>query len=236
MGYLLASQGMHIVYYGLEQGFNGNCNMTNINVPKGGGAIKQACTWEGDGRKRQDMFMSGPYRLQSAIPKISSLAQIGTYSQQTFAWNADPMLARDHYLYQMVRKMIQTRNSCGTLLWGSTHYRSMGNYNDDFMAFSRLDGTREMLILINPKPFGIQIDSVPIDNTINFNMNGQQYVNLFDATKIGYIGYSFGQAYLYLNGGSGANQLGSRSVNIYIHKKFVGPYNGVTQSYMCLPY
>jgi len=236
LGYLLSVQGMPIIYYGLEQGFNGNCDMSKIKVSKGAGAIQAACNSEGDGRKRQDMFMSGPYRLESAIPEINNLAQIGPFSQTPYAWNADPMLARDHYLYQLVRKMIQTRNSCGTLSWGKTNFRNAGSNNDDFIAFSRLDSSREMVVMINPKKGGIQIDSVQIDNTINYNMVGQKYINLFDNTKVGYIGYNGAQAYIYLNNTSGANQLGPQSINIYIHQKFVGSFNTVTQSYMCAPY
>jgi len=235
LGYMLAAQGMPIVYYGLEQGFNGNCDFGKINVANGADAIKSSCSGGGDARKRQDMFMSGPYRLKSAIDKINNLAYIGKAAQVTSTWDVDPMLSRDHYLYQLTRKMILTRNSCGTLIWGSTAFRSMGTNIEDFVAFSRLDLSREMLVLINPKGVGISVNQVQIDNTLNFNMAGQKYYNLFDQTKYGYIGYSNGQAYLYLNNESGACNLGSYSIGIYIHEKFRGTFNTVTQSHMCLP-
>jgi glycosidase len=33
IGYMIAMQGMPIIYYGLEQGFNGNCDFSKISVP-----------------------------------------------------------------------------------------------------------------------------------------------------------------------------------------------------------
>jgi glycosidase len=236
LGYMLSMQGMPIIYYGLEQGFNGNCDYGKISAGSGSDAIRSSCSGSGDARKRQDMFMSGPYRLQSAIPEISNLAFIGNASHQVAStWSADPMLATDHYLYQHARRMALTRNSCGTMIWGSTVFRSMGSNIDDLIAFSRLDSSREIVILINPKNQGITVNQIQIDNSLNYNMQGQKYFDLLDQSKIGYVGYENGQAFLYLNNNSGASQLGSRSVSIFIHEQFRGDFNTVTQSHMCRP-
>eukprot|EP00475_Leptophrys_vorax_P023616 TRINITY_DN3233_c0_g1_i1.p1 TRINITY_DN3233_c0_g1~~TRINITY_DN3233_c0_g1_i1.p1 ORF type:complete len:727 (-),score=165.90 TRINITY_DN3233_c0_g1_i1:49-2229(-) len=235
LGYLLSMQGMPIIYYGLEQGFNGNCDYGKIDAGSGSDQIRASCSGSGDARKRQDMFMSGPYRLQSAIGEISQLAYIGNASKLAVSVDSDPMLSKDHWLYQFARRMTYTRNSCGTLIWGSTVFRSMGTNIDDFIAFSRMDSSREMVVLINPKTNGINVNQVQIDGSLNYNMAGQKYFNLLDQDKYGSIGYSNGQAFLYLDGSSGSNYLGARSVGIFIHEKFRGDFNTVTQSHMCKP-
>jgi glycosidase len=220
LGHLLTMQGMPIIYYGLEQGFNGNCDQNKIKVGNSLQTILQDCSSWSDSRKRQDMFMSGPYKLGSAIPEIQDLAFIGSPDNSSFSdWKSDPMLKTDHYLYQVTKKLLKIRKSCDPLMHGRTYFRESGGNIDDIIVFSRISATTEIVVVINPKGIAITYPKVLVDSALNSNSNGQKYINLLNPSQVGYIGYENGNTYLYFTSG-----FIYRSVSIFASEKSTGLY------------
>lgn len=228
LGHLLSMQGMPIIYYGLEQGFNGNCDMNRIKAGNSNQAIIDNCNSWSDSRKRQDMFVSGPYKLGSAVSEIQELAFIGNSQNSSvdFAWDNDPMLKRDHYLYQMTKKLLRIRKSCAALTSGATYFRESGGNIDDLIVFSRVNQISEAVVVINPKGTPIYYQKVLVDAALNANSNGVKYINLLNPQQVGYIGYENGKTYLYFSGSgsSGPANFNYRSVSIFVHQNAVGLY------------
>jgi hypothetical protein len=230
---MIAMQGMPIIYYGLEQGFNGNCDFSKISVPSASSnAVVQNCKGDDDSLKRQDMFMSGPFRLGSAIPELNQLAFIGkSTSTAAFSWDKDPMLNRNHYLYQLTRKMLFLRNSCTTLARGGAYFRNAGSSIDDWIAFSRVDTIRELVVVINPKPQTLRIQKVLIDKSLHASLSGQTFVDLLNVKNTGTIKIEGGQPYLYLD----TIEFASRSISVFTLRSALGTLNSALGVYSCAP-
>lgn len=57
LSYLLLIPGQPIIYYGAEQGFNGNCNFSSINAGNGGQHVVEVCNQSG-------MYHKGKQRVR----------------------------------------------------------------------------------------------------------------------------------------------------------------------------
>jgi len=75
--HLAMMPGIPLYYYGFEQGFNGNCNLSRIKVGNALSDVQSICNSGDDSRKRQDMFTEGIWKLGSALPSIDNLSYIG---------------------------------------------------------------------------------------------------------------------------------------------------------------
>ncbi len=162
LSYLATVEGMPVIYYGLEQGFTGICDKSSLRAAGGNAAILSLCGGDNDALKRQDMFMSGPWRLGSTIPEIQKLAYIGpSQSSLRFGWRDDPMLARDHDVYQTSRRFNHLRQSCSPLNQGRTVFRYESN--DGILAYSRIDGDREMVVVVNNTSGSLPLPDLDIE-------------------------------------------------------------------------
>ena len=201
LAYLLTAPGVPIIYYGLEQGFNGNCPST-LHAGSANPSIAQTCQQSSgsDSLKRQDMFVSGPWRLNSAIQEIDSLSYVGPVKPALSPqWREDPMLNTNISVYQVARKLSALRGSCSALAGGAMVWKYASDSNGGVMVFSRVTDTEEMLIMVNPGGAGSATASTyPIDSKIN-TVSGQKYANVFDSSQIAFTGFDQNhQATLYL--------------------------------------
>ncbi len=155
LSYLALAPGIPIIYYGMEQGFNGHCRLNTISGDVDHEALVKHCNAEdGPARHplyRQDMFQNGMLRLGSSVPSIDGLAYIGRPTNKfEKSWEKDPYLDRSHDLYKTTRKMLRLRSSCNPLKYGSMAWRLSSEKNGEMFAFSRLDYGQEALVVVNP--------------------------------------------------------------------------------------
>lgn len=166
VAYLAFAQEIPIIYYGMEQGFNGDCHFDSMNLGSATSSIQQKCTsgWT-DSLSRQDMFMGGMTRLGSTVPEIDALAYIGPPMSHGRGDNSDPYLDREHALYQATRRFLNIRRSCNALKFGETKFRWVEQSNPEgILAFTRNDGANEALVVINTSwsertLFDMQVDT-----------------------------------------------------------------------------
>jgi glycosidase len=191
VAYLAAAEGTPVIYYGMEQGFNGICP-TNQPV-----ILKDSCAQatSNDAFYRQDMFISGPFRLGSTVPEIQKLAGFTLASLNTVESNSthllkDPYLNQDQELYKTTRKFLHLRQSCKALSYGHTFYRwSEPNSNNGLLAFSRLDErsqltdpAREVLVIINTGNEPIILPRMRVNS--NINSSSKIWINLFNGYQV----------------------------------------------------
>eukprot|EP00425_Heterocapsa_triquetra_P036529 CAMPEP_0195068500 /NCGR_PEP_ID=MMETSP0448-20130528/13191_1 /TAXON_ID=66468 /ORGANISM="Heterocapsa triquestra, Strain CCMP 448" /LENGTH=754 /DNA_ID=CAMNT_0040100031 /DNA_START=81 /DNA_END=2344 /DNA_ORIENTATION=+ len=157
VAWLMTSPGSPVIYYGLEQGFNGHCpsisidaeseSATNISIIEAVcGSVRcgyspethtEDCSAE-DSLKRQDMFASGPWRLRSAVRSLDALAYIGNATPEVSpAWQLDPMLPRDHRVFTAVRALARVRGSCAELAQGQLTWSVAAETPCGVLAFAR---------------------------------------------------------------------------------------------------
>jgi len=153
IGYLAVAEETPIIYYGQEQGFNGNCHWDSINVGGALSDVQHKCSdgWT-DALSRQDMFLGGMTRLGSTVPEIDKLAYIGLPAARGAGDNSDPYISRDHRLYRAARTFLNMRRSCQALKYGVTKFRWVEqSSNEGILAFTRNDlvGGQEALVVIN---------------------------------------------------------------------------------------
>jgi hypothetical protein len=222
VGYLLTAPGIPIVFYGLEQGFNGQCALDRIDT---GNATQRAALsalcrgGADDALKRQDMWAAGAWRLGAAVASVSALAGItaNTHTANTLAWTADPFLARAHALYGITRALIYMRRSCVALTEGAMYWRFRPTEYGSVGIFSRIAGTSEIVMVINPAAKEQELpDGVTVDATLHPSA-GVKFVNLFD----------MGQAFVTAVDGMGVSP--SFLANAYlkflsVHKQHYNPY------------
>ena len=237
LGYLLTAPGIPIIYYGLEQGFNGNCPGT-INAGGANANIGKECeqSSNSDALKRQDFFSSGVWRLGSAVSSINGLQYVG-FSTPALSphWTEDPMLDRTHFLYKLARKLSALRRSCPPLASGQMAWRDASDSNGGVLAYSRVQtNVAEMIIIVNPGGAGsAKVIKYPIDQGIN-TVSGQKYVNVFAPNQTAYTGFdpNTKQATLYFPdnffvvGGSMA---------VFAHINNVMPFNSTLGISLCKP-
>lgn len=186
LGHLLTAPGVPVLYYGIEQGLNGDCHADKVTVA--GGArrgIDRVCARTDFGnhaRYRQDMFAGGPWRLGSVMPSINALAGIGRGSVRAPAGGDDPYLDTSHDLFKHAAKMIAIRKSCATLRTGGLYFRAAhgasANAGGGFYAFSRVAGGDEILVMINPSKDAKPVAKLFVDKNLHSDEVGARYVDL----------------------------------------------------------
>ena len=193
LGYLLTAPGIPVLYYGLEQGLNGDCHESKTLVStETQKELKQICNDDGfsnHGRYRQDMFINGVFRLGSVVPEINALAGIGRKSIAADAGTAggtssDPYLNTGHSMFQHAAKLIDIRKTCKPLTEGGIYFRAVdktaGDKGGGFFAFSRVAGGDEVLILINSSNAGRSVSKLIIDKNLHNDQLGHKFINLID--------------------------------------------------------
>lgn len=188
LGHLLTAPGVPVLYYGIEQGLNGDCHADKITVgPAARAEIDAVCArddFSNHVRYRQNMFSSGVWRLGSVVPSINALAGIGRASVNPGAGMGvdDPYLDTRHALFQHAAKLIAIRRSCKPLREGGGYFRAVhraeGNAGGGFYAFSRISGGDEALVLVNASKDAKALDKLTIDKSLHADEVGERYVDL----------------------------------------------------------
>ena len=227
--YLLTSQGMPIIYYGFEQGFNGVCNENNIkNVGNAYQDIINLCnSGNDDSLKRQDMFLYSPWRLSSAINSINDLSYIGSWEHKLSPpIDQDPFLNTTHSLYHNIQKLLFLRKSCIALRRGQVYFRYVDTTIGGWLIYSRIYNDIEILIVINTdhNNYKQMPQQIVIDYEINKSLNGKKYLNVLSpSTSYGYIGVGNGEAHLYFN--NPVITIPSSGYAVFVREDQIGQYN-----------
>ncbi|HET6346722.1 MAG TPA: alpha-amylase family glycosyl hydrolase, partial [Myxococcota bacterium] len=179
---LAVAPAIPVLYYGIEQGFNGDCHWDRMAVGAATDAIRRRCGTEDHTLNRQDMFVSGPWRLGSTVADIDDLAGIGVPAPRfAGAWDADPMLRRDHGVYQTARRFNRLRRTCAPLARGATYFRWVDAAADGVWAFSRIHGGVEVLVVVNTAAAARPVPPLLVDANLN-SVAGAPYRNLLHPT------------------------------------------------------
>jgi glycosidase len=232
LSYLLTARGQPIVYYGLEQAFNGNCDTSNLNVGDAAAGIVQHCTADMDSCFRQDMFLFSPWRLNSALPQIDDLRYIGLWAAaQPLQWQRDPFLNRSHSVYQTARKLTHIRRSCRALTQGALYFRIAETQNGGLLAYSRIVDDEEVVVVINPGIFHRDLTTITIDSSINCGRAGGLYKNLLYLANVGKVVCTSSTAtYLSFSGVT----IAPNNFMIFSYEKMISPYDSYLQCNLCL--
>ncbi len=223
LSYLAMAEGAPIIYYGMEQGFNGDCHFNNMNAGRANSEIQRECKGSSHTLYRQDMFMGGMYRLGSTIGSINNLAYIGKIKPtKSPEWAQDPMLNRDHDVYKMARKMNNIRRSCKALKYGSTKFRWVENGTNGIFAFSRIDGGNEALVIVNTS---WQKRGLP-EMMVNDARNGQRWNNLLNANE-----QAWGNGNGKLN--FAGLEINGNNVMVFVPDYALGDYNTSFEAHLC---
>eukprot|EP00727_Mastigamoeba_balamuthi_P010949 m51a1_g6477 putative alpha amylase (1467) ;mRNA; r:97656-103300 len=222
-------QGTPVLYYGIEQGFNGNCHWNNMNLGAATQSVQSVCSANGDVVHRQNMFMGSGWRLGSTVASIDKLAYVGK-SQHTPspAWQQDPFLDRSHMVYKAARKINAIRQSCNALKTGWTAFRWGDFGNTGIVAFSRIAGSMEIVVVINTASWTMQIPRLQIDSGIN-GVSGQRYKNLLNGYEVAWTGKENGNSFLYFNN----MNIEGNSVKIFAHENNIGDWNAYLEASLC---
>jgi len=207
VAWLMTFPGSPVLYYGVEQGFNGHCPDTfDLGSENATSAVEDLCYRSihcgfaqstktedcdangADALKRQDMFASGPWRLGSAVPEMQSMAYIGNSTVKVSTpWQQDPMLPRDHDVYISIRRMTHVRASCPALARGEIEWSVASETSCGVMAFSRFiegDDGGDIFVIINPGGGGAA-DLDRVTSTRLRSRNGDaRYVNVFRPSDV----------------------------------------------------
>lgn len=223
ISYLATAEGMPIIYYGQEQGFNGDCHFHNMNVGAANEQLQEICSGHDHALYRQDMFLGGPFRLGSTIAEINNMAYIGkTDNQPSQHWTQDPYLNRNHSLYKLTRKMLHIRKSCHALSYGITKMRWGSEFNGGLLAFSRLDGNNEALVVINTSEVSFPLPEIGIENF----SHGERWINLINSDE---SAWTTGQGKLNFAGLT----IQPNSVMVFVHNSQVSDYNSYLETNLC---
>jgi glycosidase len=197
--HLLTMAGTPIIYYGLEQGFNGNCGeVKNCGDSSSCDFIRSACGRNADSCFRQDMFYASPWRLRSAVPSVDALQYVGVWNPNDTK-PTDPFLQTDHEVYKTVRKLTHLRRSCNALTDGAFYFRYVGTNRGDWFAYSRLTTSQEIIVVINPGLATATLTKLLIDAKVNYGAPGKVYKNALNGYQQGTVGYEGQSAFLYFN-------------------------------------
>lgn len=182
--FTLTSIGIPVLLYGFEQGLNGRCNLKKTSITDKGvlSEIAGACSslaFDNHALHRQDMFLTGPWRLGSMVPQIDNLAYIGRNSQKLpKSWKVDPYLNRNHELYRFSRQLIDIRKSCSSLTAGNIYFRRADSDSGGVIVFSRILNNDEAIIAINTGSHPKMLERIIIDKRLNSHQVGRHYINL----------------------------------------------------------
>ena len=230
LSYLAVAPGIPVIYYGLEQAFNGVCVDGSMGSSIDQSAITQFCNQapgtDLDAHYRQDMFVGGMFRLGSAIPQINQLAHIGPLATSGSPnWQSDPYLARDHDVYLTARRFLKVRKSCSALRRGGISWRWSTTDQAGLMAFSRADPANpsdEALVLVNTSDRPVQIPDLLADN------HKIDFVNLENPSELAHP-ISVGSGLLEFSG----RQIGANRVVVYVPINNLGPKALGDEIYTC---
>eukprot|EP00727_Mastigamoeba_balamuthi_P011755 m51a1_g7201 putative sulfonate abc transporter atp-binding protein (703) ;mRNA; f:199567-201736 len=221
-----------IIYYGLEQGFNGACHTDRIIAGAASGSVVDACHGTGDSLKRQSMFMSSGWRLGSTIPELNQLAFIGKSTAPAPAgpndWQSDPFLNRNHMVYKASRAVNHIRQSCSALRAGNTAFR-WGDYKTEgILAFSRLLGPQEIVVIANNAGYPITIPRLQVDPSIN-QAAGQHYKNMLNGLEVATIEREGTNSFMNFGG----TQIDGNSVKVYAHEYNLSKWDSYLGAHLC---
>eukprot|EP00929_Paragymnodinium_shiwhaense_P041708 TRINITY_DN21653_c0_g1_i1.p1 TRINITY_DN21653_c0_g1~~TRINITY_DN21653_c0_g1_i1.p1 ORF type:complete len:852 (-),score=206.10 TRINITY_DN21653_c0_g1_i1:294-2849(-) len=180
--WLMTVPGQPVIFYGQEQGFNGQCEGIPISTEQGEEDLRNLCknAKESPGSHafhplfRQDMFAGGPMVLGSAVSEVNDLANISLERLRDHkdvykgAWEDDPMLRRDHELFVFAKRLIGLKKKCPALTRGSLEWdHSILDWRDPraLIVFTRAYNDVEMVVLINPKPEDEKPGDIPCSKT-----------------------------------------------------------------------
>ncbi|MBU6375808.1 MAG: hypothetical protein KGQ59_07425, partial [Bdellovibrionales bacterium] len=167
LSYLATAPGIPVIYYGMEQGFNGLCRSGSISSLVTPNVLDQECSKKSESWVhslfRQDMFVGGMFRLGSSIPSVNSLAFIGPPPNPIpTPGGPDPYLRRDHQIYLTSRRLNYLRRSCVALQRGDISWVKTESKNPGLFAFSRKYQDQEILILANNSDREVQVAELPV--------------------------------------------------------------------------
>jgi len=216
LAWLLTSPGAPILYYGVEQGFNGKCP-EQIDAGAATSSIRALCNTTADAElsmfygqhpdelKRQDMFVSGPFRLGSAVEELDRLAYVGgTTPALSKPWQSDEMLPRDHTMFTFTRGLVALRRSCPALAVGAIKFHVAAPVDCGLLAYSRFINstglaTDEIIVIlspaINPHPEEVSAETLVLQGDMG-RKEGQWYVNALDPRQRAQLRAVEGQQHL----------------------------------------
>lgn len=230
LSYLATLPGVPVIYYGMEQGLNGDCHFDTMNAGAANASIQQQCTLGySDPLYRQDMFASGPFRLGSTVPSIDGLAYIGASSASAWPdWHTDPYLDRTGDVYQTARRLNFIRRSCDPLRYGAIYFRWGDSASTGLFAFSRIDSGREMVVVVNNAPYPLAIPTLTIDSGIN-QVSGQRYVDLTNGSRFATTVRSGSSTTLSFGGA----QIDGNAVMVLAHENNLAAWSSGLGAYPC---
>eukprot|EP00727_Mastigamoeba_balamuthi_P000446 m51a1_g10399 putative alpha catalytic domain protein (1223) ;mRNA; f:69598-78383 len=221
-------QGTPVLYYGIEQGFNGNCHWDNMNLGAATQQVQSTCSANGDVVHRQDMFMGSGWRLGSTIAAIDKLAYVGKAEHALSPdWEKDPYLDRTHAVYKAARRINAIRQSCVALKSGSTASRWGDMNNAGILAFSRISGPMEIVVVVNTASSAAAIPKMQIDSGLN-SVAGQKYKNMLNGLEVATTSVENGNSYL-----SFGMNIDGNSVKVFAHENNLGPWNTYLEAHLC---
>ena len=178
LSYLSVSQGVPVIYYGFEQGLNGQINKKDLNSSQIKNLNEFISNPLHDSLFRQDFFNAGPWKLGSSVAAINKLSFIGkSQNKNPSLTKKDPYLNKNHKVYKTARKVNHIRLSSKALKYGNTYIRYASNKKEGLFAFSRIYKDKEILIIINQSSKEISLPFLTIDCLLNKKIN-QKYQNL----------------------------------------------------------
>ena len=230
LSYLATVPGIPVIYYGMEQGFSGDCHFDSMSAGAANDSIKQLCSsGYGDALYRQDMFASGAFRLGSTVPSIDSLAYIGPTTASAWPdWHTDPYLDRSSDVYKTARKLDFIRRSCDPLRYGAIYFRWGDQASTGLMAFSRIDSGREMVVVVNNAPYPLAIPGLTIDSGIN-QVSGQRYIDLTTGARVATTQRSGASTWLDFGGA----QIDGNSVMVLAHENNITAWSSYLEAFQC---
>lgn len=229
LSYLATTQGIPITYYGQEQGFNGTCIESSINAGEAHDQVLDTCAGPDHAMFRQDMFVSGEWRLGSTVAAINNMAYIGpTQASASPAWDEDPFLNRDHSVYQTARRFNYIRRSCDALRMGSIYPRLADNKSTGLLAFSRIHNDKEILVVVNNSADNLVIPDIIVDSNIN-KTPGQRYANLLNSFEKGTVIKTEIATMLTFGG----IQIESNTVKVFVIESEIEPWNEYLGTHQC---
>jgi len=183
-------RGIPTVYYGLEQGLNGQCSTISDSIPHDSAKSLQADCDQGtkDGLKRQDLFTGAPWLLGSAVPSVQESARIGMEMPRAYPphWCQETLLDRENEVYVLARALGRIRRSC-PLLSNTEAYmaacddgKQLGYWK--FRSSGEKAGPVAMLVLLSAQKepvteWSVLPPAAPQDQTV---LQVAKWVDLFD--------------------------------------------------------
>lgn len=228
LAYLALSEGTPIIYYGQEQGFNGDCHFDSMDVGAAKESLKELCKGHSHALFRQDMFSQGWFKLGSTVPEINALAKIArpansASNKKKISWQKDPFLNRSHDVFLTTKKLLQIRQSCNGLKFGSTKFRWGDSSREGILAFSRIDPNgHEVLVVMNT---AWENKEIPVVEIRDFRQ-GAKWVNLLNTKE---NAWTTGAGKLDFSG----LKLKGNSQMVFVPEENIGSFSSSSETYTC---